>query len=71
MNIIMRRRSLQWINTFPFAESDGLIYDNLMDCVNNEFNEYGEAQEPMILKLLTEAMSRMKILILRVGYLEF
>jgi hypothetical protein len=26
-----------------FAESDGLIYDNLMDCVNNEFNEYGEA----------------------------
>ncbi|HFK5574898.1 hypothetical protein [Elizabethkingia anophelis] len=33
-----------------FAESDGLIYDNLMDCVNNEFNEYGEAQEPMIFK---------------------
>lgn len=33
-----------------FAESDGLIYDNLMDCVNNEFNEYGETQEPMIYK---------------------
>ena len=56
MNIIMRRRLLQLINTFLFAESDGLIYDNLMDCVNNEFNEYGEAQEPMILKLLTVAM---------------
>lgn len=34
-----------------FAESDGLIYDNLMDCVNNEFNEYGETQEPMIFKI--------------------
>ncbi|MCL1689451.1 hypothetical protein [Elizabethkingia anophelis] len=34
-----------------FAESDGLIYDNLMDCVNNEFNEYGEAQEPIIFKI--------------------
>ena len=28
----------------PFAESDGFIYDNLMDCVNNEFNEYGNAR---------------------------
>lgn len=56
MNIIMRRRLLQLINTFLFAESDGLIYDNLMDCVNNEFNEYGEAQEPMIFKTLTVAM---------------
>ncbi|ATL45470.1 hypothetical protein CMU69_18265 [Elizabethkingia anophelis] len=34
-----------------FAESDGLIYDNLMDCVNNEFNEYVETQEPMIFKI--------------------
>lgn len=33
-----------------FAESDGLIYDNLMDSVNNEFNEYTETQEPMIFK---------------------
>lgn len=34
-----------------FAESDGLIYNNLMDCVNNEFNEYVETQEPMIFKI--------------------
>lgn len=33
-----------------FAESDGLIYDNLMDSVNNEFNEYGGTQEPMVFK---------------------
>lgn len=33
-----------------FAESDGLIYDNLMSCVNSEFNEYAETQEPMIFK---------------------
>lgn len=33
-----------------FAESDGLIYDNLINCVNNEFNEYAETQEPMIFK---------------------
>ncbi|MCC9036259.1 hypothetical protein NAL32_10755 [Chryseobacterium sp. Ch-15] len=33
-----------------FAESDGVIYDNLMSCVNNEFNEYSETQEPMIIK---------------------
>ncbi|WP_312766810.1 hypothetical protein [Epilithonimonas sp.] len=33
-----------------FAESDGLIYDNLMSCVNNEFNEYAETQEPIIFK---------------------
>ncbi len=33
-----------------FAESDGVIYDNLMSCVNNEFNEYAETQEPMIFK---------------------
>ncbi len=31
-----------------FAESDGLIYDNLTSMVNNEFNEYAETQEPMI-----------------------
>ncbi|AZA51493.1 hypothetical protein EG346_24770 [Chryseobacterium carnipullorum] len=33
-----------------FAESDGLIYDNLTSMVNNEFNEYAETQEPMIFK---------------------
>lgn len=33
-----------------FAESDGLIYQNLIDSVNNEFNEYAETQEPMIFK---------------------
>ncbi|STD07505.1 hypothetical protein [Chryseobacterium carnipullorum] len=33
-----------------FAESEGLIYDNLMDTINNEFNEYAETQEPMIFK---------------------
>ena len=33
-----------------FAESDGLIYDNLTSMVNNEFNEYAETQQPMIFK---------------------
>lgn len=33
-----------------FAESDGLIYDNITSMVNNEFNEYAETQEPMIFK---------------------
>ncbi|MDR6156641.1 hypothetical protein QF023_000157 [Chryseobacterium sp. SLBN-27] len=33
-----------------FAESDGLIYDNLTSMVNNEFNEYAETQEPIIFK---------------------
>lgn len=33
-----------------FAESDGLIYDNLTNMVNNEFNEYAETQEPIIFK---------------------
>jgi hypothetical protein len=33
-----------------FAESDGLIYQSLIDSVNNEFNEYAETQEPMVFK---------------------
>jgi hypothetical protein len=33
-----------------FADDKGLIYQNLIDSVNNEFNEYGEVQEPMIFK---------------------
>ena len=33
-----------------FAQSNGLIYENLIDSVNNEFNEYAETQEPMIFK---------------------
>mgnify|MGYP003604257865 CR=1 FL=1 len=33
-----------------FAEDKGWVYQNLIDCVNNEFNEYAELQEPMIFK---------------------
>ncbi|KUJ58346.1 hypothetical protein [Chryseobacterium aquaticum] len=33
-----------------FAESNGIIYQNIIDSVNNEFNEYGDVQEPMIFK---------------------
>ena len=34
-----------------FADDKGLIYQNLIDSVNNEFNEYSELQEPMITKV--------------------
>ncbi len=33
-----------------FAESDGLIYQNVIESVNNEFNEYADTQEPMVFK---------------------
>ena len=33
-----------------FAESEGVVYDNLVSMINNEFNEYAEAQEPIIFK---------------------
>lgn len=33
-----------------FADDKGLIYQNLIDSVNNEFNEYSELQEPIIFK---------------------
>lgn len=33
-----------------FADDKGWVYQNLIDCVNNEFNEYAELQEPMIFK---------------------
>ena len=33
-----------------FADDKGWIYQNLIDCVNNEFNEYAELQEPLIFK---------------------
>lgn len=33
-----------------FANDCGSIYQNLIDGVNNEFNEYGELQEPTIIK---------------------
>lgn len=33
-----------------FAYDKGLIYQNLIDCINNEFNEFGEVQEPIIIK---------------------
>ena len=35
---------------FFFADDKGWVYQNLIDCVNNEFNEYAELQEPMIFK---------------------
>lgn len=34
-----------------FADDKGLIYQNLIDSVNNDFNEYSELQEPMITKV--------------------
>ena len=33
-----------------FADDKGWVYQNLIDCVNNEFNEYAELQEPTIFK---------------------
>ncbi|UDQ54626.1 hypothetical protein [Chryseobacterium indologenes] len=33
-----------------FAEGEGVVYDNLVSMINNEFNEYAEAQEPIIFK---------------------
>lgn len=33
-----------------FAESEGVLYDNLVSIINSEFNEYSEAQEPIIIK---------------------
>lgn len=33
-----------------FAESDGRIYQNIIESVNNEFNEYADMQEPMVFK---------------------
>lgn len=34
-----------------FADDKGVIYQNLIDCVNNEFNEYSDIQKPMIIKI--------------------
>ncbi|WP_336731195.1 hypothetical protein [Chryseobacterium sp. VD8] len=33
-----------------FAESNGLIYETLIESVNNDFNEYADTQEPTIYK---------------------
>lgn len=33
-----------------FADDKGMIYQNIIDSVNNEFNEYGDTQEPIIIK---------------------
>ncbi|WP_426474830.1 hypothetical protein [Chryseobacterium balustinum] len=33
-----------------YADDKGLIHQNIIDSVNNEFNEYGELQEPIIFK---------------------
>jgi hypothetical protein len=33
-----------------YAEDKGVIHQNIIDSVNNEFNEYGELQEPIIFK---------------------
>ncbi|QBO59581.1 hypothetical protein [Chryseobacterium salivictor] len=33
-----------------FADDKGWVYQNLIGCINNEFNEYSELQEPMIFK---------------------
>lgn len=33
-----------------FAESEGVVYDNLVSMINNEINEYVETQEPIIFK---------------------
>ena len=32
------------------ADTKGWLYESLVDCINNEFNEYGEMEEPMIEK---------------------
>ena len=32
------------------AESKGWLYESLTDCINNEFNEYGKIDEPIICK---------------------
>lgn len=34
-----------------YADDKGFIHQNIIDNVNNEFNEYGELQEPIIFKL--------------------
>ena len=34
-----------------FADDRGWVYDHIIDCVNNEFNEYGDIQEPIIYKV--------------------
>ncbi len=33
-----------------YADDKGVIHQNIIDSVNNEFNEYGELQEPIIFK---------------------
>ena len=33
-----------------YADDKGFIHQNIIDSVNNEFNEYGELQEPIIFK---------------------
>lgn len=33
-----------------FANDYGSVYQNLVDGINNEFNEYAELQEPVIIK---------------------
>lgn len=32
------------------ADTEGWLYDSLAECINNEFNEYGEMEEPSISK---------------------
>ena len=32
------------------ADTKGGLYDTLVDCVNNNFNEYGEVEEPTLYK---------------------
>lgn len=32
------------------ADTKGWLYESLADCINNEFNEYGEMEEPMLRK---------------------
>lgn len=34
-----------------FADSRGWVYDKIVDTVNNEFNQYGDIQEPIIYKV--------------------
>lgn len=34
-----------------YADDKGFIHQNIIDNVNNEFNEYGELQEPIIFKI--------------------
>lgn len=36
------------------ADTKGWLYDTLVDCVNNEFNEYGEVEEPTLYKQFDE-----------------